>query len=55
MANILQWNLNGLRSQYQFLRRLTSQENTDIICLQETNLKADKTINFKNFTSYNRN
>lgn len=55
MANILQWNLNGLRPQYEFLQKIISTENTDIICLQETNLKSDQNIKIKNFTSYNKN
>lgn len=55
MTNILQWNLNGYKGQYEMLQKVSTDNNIDIICIQETNLKKDETINLKNFTCFNKN
>lgn len=54
MAKIMQWNINGLRNQYEQLQELIVEENLDIICLQETNLKVNQSINIKNYNCYNK-
>lgn len=40
-TTILQWNINGLHSQREYLQLLIKEANPIIICLQETNFKLD--------------
>ena len=54
MAVLVQWNVNGLNNRYEILQALIKRKNADIICIQETNLKNDETIQIKNFTTYNK-
>ena len=53
--NILQWNINGLENNYEFLQELLYNKQINIACIQETNLKDKNTIQMKNYTSYYRN
>ena len=55
IACILQWNINGYKSQYELLQKITQDENVDIICIQETNLKDKQKLNMKNYSCYNKN
>ena len=55
MANIIQWNVNSLKGKLEILQKLIIDENIDIICLQETNLKRNETVKLSNYTSYNKN
>ena len=55
MTKLLQWNLNGLEGQYEYLQKLIVEKSIEVVCLQETNLKGNKSINMKNFTCYNKN
>lgn len=55
MATIIQWNINGLKGQFEMLEKLISDTNSEIICLQETNLKEDQQIKLKNYTCFNKN
>ena len=55
MAKIVQWNINSYYSHHEFLQELIANFDAEIICLQETNLKNDQTININKFKCYNRN
>ena len=50
---IIQWNCRGLKTNLNELFILISNLLPAIICLQETFLKHDQTLNIKNFTQYN--
>lgn len=56
-AIILQWNLNGLFPRLPLLQVLLNKYQPDIVCLQETNLKPNQTINLKRYKAFvtNRN
>ena len=49
MVKIIQWNINSYYSHYEYLHELISNFNAEIICLQETNLKDEQTINLNKF------
>ena len=51
---ILQWNIRGLQANREELDLLFSNSDPTFICLQETFLKENKTINFKHYSSYHR-
>ena len=51
---ILQWNIRGLQANREELDLLFSNLDPTVICLQETFLKENKTINFKHYSSYHR-
>ena len=53
MNKIIQWNIRGARVNYSELLQLISIYCPTIICLQETHLKNNTTINIKNHYSYN--
>ena len=55
MKRIIQWNINGYKSQHELLQQLIIKEKAEIACLQETNLKENQTIILKNFTCINKN
>ena len=50
---ILQWNRCGLKANYNELIILPIKLNPVIICLQETFLKNEKEINFREYQQYN--
>jgi len=54
MPMILQWNIRGLQANREELDLLFSNSDPTVICLQETFLKENKTINFKHYSSYHR-
>ena len=49
-----QWNIRGLQANREELDLLFSNLDPTVICLQETFLKENKTINFKHYSSYHR-
>ena len=51
MPIILQWNIRGLQANIEELDLLFSNSDPTVICLQETFLKENKTINFKHYSS----
>ena len=51
MPMILQWNIRGLQANREELDLLFSNIDPTVICLQETFLKENKTINFKHYSS----
>ena len=53
--NILQWNINGLRSKITQLRILLSKYNPDAIALQETKLPIDIEYDPKNYQPFYEN
>ena len=54
MANkIIQWNLRGMKANYNELLLLIMGICPAVVCLQETFLKETDNININNFTSYN--
>ena len=53
MNKIIQWNIRGARVNYSELLLLITKYCPAIICLQETHLKNNTTINMKNYYSYN--
>ena len=50
---IIQWNCRGLRSNYNDLAILLQDHSPTAVCLQETNLKPNTNISFKNYTMVN--
>lgn len=55
MANIIQWNINGYNNHKEYLQFIISDNNAEIICIQESNLKDQNEIKLRNFTCYNKN
>ena len=53
--NILQWNINGLRSKITQLQCLLTEYQPSIIALQETKLPPNVNYNIKKYQSYNKN
>ena len=47
-------NIRGLQANREELDMLFSNSDPTVICLQETFLKENKTINFKHYSSYHR-
>ena len=45
----MQWNSKGYFNKLPYLHKLIDEYNPNIICLQETFLKADKRISLKQF------
>ena len=54
MPMFSQWNIRGLQANREELDLLFSNLDPTVICLQETFLKENKTINFKHYSSYHR-
>ena len=50
---IIQWNCRGLRSNYNDLAILLQEHSPTAVCLQETNLKPNTNISFKNYSIIN--
>ena len=50
---IIQWNCRGLRSNYNDLAILLQEHSSSAVCLQETNLKPNINISFKNYSIIN--
>ena len=50
---IIQWNCRGLRSNQNDLAILLQEHSPTAVCLQETNLKPNTNISFKNYTIVN--
>ena len=53
MNKIIQWNIRRARVNYCELLLLITKYSPAIICLQETHLKNNTSINMKNYYSYN--
>ena len=53
MNKIIQWNIRRARVNYSELLLLITKYCPAIICLQETHLKNNNTINIKNYYLYN--
>ena len=49
MTNIIQWNVRGLRANFEELRLLCNQYNPQIVAVQECQLRKDKIINLTGF------
>ena len=50
MSNIIQWNVRGLRANFEELRLLCNQYNPQIVAVQECQLRKDKIINLTGFS-----
>ena len=50
---IIQWNCRGLRSNYNDLAILLQEHSPSTVCLQETDLKPNTNISFKNYSIIN--
>ena len=50
MTNIIQWNVRGLRANFEELRLLCYQYNPQIVALQERQLRKDKITNLTVFS-----
>ena len=50
MTDILQWNIRGLRANFEELRLLCNQYKHQIIAVQECQLRKDKIINLTGFS-----
>ena len=52
---IIQWNLNGFNTRFEFLQILQRDHNPNILCMQETNFKGSSYSRLKNFTTVFKN
>lgn len=52
---LLQWNLNGVKTQNEKLTHLININKPQIICLQETNFKNEHHKHIKYFQCYHKN
>ncbi|WP_305800748.1 hypothetical protein, partial [Thiolapillus sp.] len=50
MTNIIQWNVRGLRANFEELRLLCNQYNPQIVAVQECQLRKDNIINLTGFS-----
>ena len=50
MTNIIQWNVRGLRANFEELRLLCNQYNPQIVAVQECQLRKDQIINLTGFS-----
>uniref|UniRef100_UPI003AF5CEEA endonuclease/exonuclease/phosphatase family protein n=1 Tax=Thiolapillus sp. TaxID=2017437 RepID=UPI003AF5CEEA len=50
MTTIIQWNVRGLRANFEELRLLCNQYNPQIVAVQECQLRKDKIINLTGFS-----
>ena len=50
MTNIIQWNVSGLRANFEELRLLRNQYNPQMVAVQECQLRKDKIINSTGFS-----
>ena len=50
MADIIRWNVRGLRANFEELRLLCNQYNPQVVALQECQLQKDKIINLTGFS-----
>ena len=50
MADIVQWNIRGLRANFEELKLLCNQYNPRVIAVQECQLRKDKIINLTGFS-----
>ena len=50
MTNIVQWNVLGLRANFEELRLLCNQNNPQVVAVQECQLRKDKMINLTVFS-----
>ena len=55
MAKIAQWNINGLYSHIDFMRKLIDDHDIDILCIQETNLKENQILKLNKYSCYSKN
>ena len=54
MSVFIQWNTRSVNSNREELNILLSGFNPDVVCLQETQLKSDSNIAFKQYSVYHR-
>ena len=50
MADIIQWNVRGLKANFEKLRLLCKHYNPQIVAVQEWQLRKDKIINLTGFS-----
>ena len=55
MADIVQWNIRGLRANFEELRLLCNQYNPQVAAVQECQLRKDKIINLTGFSGITKN
>ena len=54
MTKLLQWNINAIQDQFEYHQQIIAQQQPELICLQETNLKENQRIRLMNDTSLNK-
>jgi len=54
MSVFIQWNMRSMNSNKEELNILLSTYNPDVVCLQETQLKANTNIAFKHSLIFHR-
>lgn len=54
-TRILQWNMNGFRTQFEMLKVLINEESPTVIALQETHLKPNQHLSLKDYNSFIKN
>ena len=51
---VLQWNCRGLKANFEELKRLKKDHNPNVICLQETLIKENSNLSFRDYETYNK-
>ncbi|WP_419636377.1 hypothetical protein, partial [Thiolapillus sp.] len=54
MTDIIQWNVRGLRANFEELRLLCNQYNPQVVAVQECQLRKDKIINLTDFSGISK-
>ena len=54
MADIIQWNVRGLRANFEELRLSCNQYNPQVVAVQECQLRKDKIINLTDFSGISK-
>jgi exonuclease III len=54
MLTIIDWNLNGLRSHYEDLRKLMNEHRPQIVCIQETKLHPACSLSLRGYDVFRR-
>jgi len=52
MSVFIQWNMRSMNSSWEKLNILLSTYNPDVVCLQETQLKADTNVVLKHYSVF---
>jgi len=52
MTNILEWNIRSMQANREELQILLSDFDPEVVCIQETQMKPNSNVSFKNYCIY---